>query len=110
VVRDYHFGVTPQSLVALRLIADDRAMIDVAARGYYVSGFGSDDVRGSETIFRGNAGFDVRIVGSHALGARFVHSIRFARYGSFPDQRLSEGTVTITYSYLGINHFNAVKW
>jgi hypothetical protein len=109
-VRDYHFGVTPQSLAALRLIGGDRTMMDVAARGYYVSGLGSDDTHGSETIFRGNAGLNVRVIGGHTLGARFVESIRYARYGKLPDRRLSEGTITVSYSFLGSNHFNAVKW
>jgi hypothetical protein len=31
-IRDYHFGVTPQALLAVRLIAGDRATLDVAAR------------------------------------------------------------------------------
>jgi hypothetical protein len=109
-IRDYHFGVTPQALVALRLIAADRVMIDMAAREYYVSGLGSDDVRGSETIFRGNVGVNVRIASGHTLGARFVASTRDARYGELPNKKLSEGTITFAYSYLGPHHFGAVKW
>ena len=109
-VRDYHFGVTPQSLVALRFIAGDRATVDITTRGYYVSGLGSDDTHGSEAIFRGSAGFNVRVIGGHTLGARFVESIRNARYGKLPDRRLSEGTITLAYYFLGSNHFNAVKW
>lgn len=34
--RDYHYGATPQGLLALRLIFGDRAMIDLTAREYYV--------------------------------------------------------------------------
>jgi hypothetical protein len=109
-IRDYHFGVTPQALATIRLLAGDRVMIDMAAREYYVSGLGSDDIRGSETIFRGNVGFNVRVVGGHALGARFVSSTRDARYGKQPDKKLSEGTVTFAYSYFGSNHFGAVEW
>lgn len=109
-IRDYHFGVTPQALLALRLITGDRTMFDMAAREYYVSGLGSDDAHGSETIFRGNFGISVRIVGGHAVGARFVESTRNAQYGQLPDKKLSEGTVTIAYSFLGGNHFSAVKW
>ncbi len=109
-IRDYHFGVTPQSLVALRLIAGDRAMVDMTTRGYYVSGLGSDDTHGSETIFRGNVGLTLRLIGGHSLAARYVESIRQARYGTLPDRRLSEGTVTVAYSFLGEKHFSAVKW
>ena len=85
-------------------------MIDLAAREYYVTGLGSDDIRGSETIFRGNAGVDVRLYGGHTLGARFVSLTRRAQYGALPDKRLSEGTLTLAYSFLGRNNFGAVKW
>jgi hypothetical protein len=109
-IRDYHFGVTPQALAALRFIAGDRLMLDLDAREYYVSGLGSDDVHGSETIFRGNAGANLRIIGGHTLGVRFVESTRDAKYGKMPNKRFSEGTVTIAYSFLGANQFSAVKW
>jgi hypothetical protein len=109
-IRDYHYGVTPQALLTLRFIAGSRAMLDMAAREYYVSGLGSDDVHGSETIFRGNLGINIRLVGGHALGVRFVQSTRDARYGKLPNRRLSEGTVTIAYSFLGAEQFGAVKW
>jgi hypothetical protein len=109
-IRDYHFGITPQGLATARLIANDRLMLDVGAREYYVSGLGSDDVHGSETIFRGNAGFNVRVVGGHAFGLRFVASTRSARYGKLPNVRSAEGTITFAYSFLGSGHFGAVKW
>ena len=92
-IRDYHFGMTPQALVTLRFIAGDRAMLDLAAREYYVSGLGSDDKRGSERIFRGSAGLSLRIIGGHTLGARFVASTRDARYGDLPNKKLSEAHV-----------------
>jgi uncharacterized protein with PIN domain len=60
-IRDYHFGMTHQGLLALRLLLGDRVMIDMTARDYYVTGVGSDDSRGSEKIFRGNIGATFRI-------------------------------------------------
>jgi Domain of unknown function (DUF3943) len=109
-IRDYHFGVTPQGLVALRLISSDRVMLDMTAREYYVSGLGSDDSQGSEKVFRGNFGITVRVVGGHSLGAQFVASTRDAKYGTLPNKKLHEGTVTVVYSFLGSNRFSAVKW
>ncbi len=108
--RDYHLGITPQTLGSLRFIFGDRAMFDLTARGYYVSGLGSDDTHGSETIFRGNFGASVRMVGGHTLGFRYVASTRDASYGKLPDNHFSEGAVTLVYSFLGANHFGAVKW
>ena len=109
-IRDYHFGVTPQALLAIRLIAGNRLSVDGDAREYYVSGLGSDDAHGSELIFRGNIGANVRIFGGHSLGVRYVASTRDARYGVFPDRRFNEGTVTLVYSFLGANQFGAVRW
>ena len=109
-IRDYHRGVTPQALVALRLIGGGRAMLDMAAREYYVSGKGSDDAQGSETIFRGDLGITVRVLGGHALGARYIASTRNAQYGKRPNVKLSGGTVTLSYSILGGNRLDAVKW
>ena len=108
-IRDYHFGATPQALLALRLIFGDRAMFDMTAREYYVSGLGSDDTQGSETIFRGAFGLTARIRGGHAIGAHFVASTRDARYGKQVNSKSSEGTVTVTYSILGGNRFSAMK-
>jgi hypothetical protein len=109
-IRDYHFGATPQALLALRFIGTDRLAIDLNAREYYVSGVGSDDTRGSETIFRGTIGATLRVYGNHAIGARFVASTRDARYGSVPDRKTSEGNLTVSYSLLGSGGVSAVKW
>jgi hypothetical protein len=109
-IRDYHYGLTPQALASLKLIAGDRAMFEGAARGYYVSGMGSDNTRGKETIFRGNAGITVRLIGNHALGARFIASSREAEYGTIPNRKLSDHTVTLSYAFLGRDRFGAVNW
>lgn len=109
-IRDYHYGVTPQALAALRVIAGNRVMFDFGAREYYITGLGSDDTQGSERIFRGSAGVSLRVIGGHTLGVRFVESTRDAHYGAVPDKRLSEQTVTLSYSFLGANGFSAVKW
>jgi hypothetical protein len=109
-IRDYHFGVTPQSLLSLRLLLGDRAMLDMTSRYYYVSGVGSDDSRGIERIFRGNLGATFRIHGSHAVGIQYVLSTRAAEYGTLPPKGTQEGTITLVYTILGREHFGAVKW
>jgi hypothetical protein len=108
--RDYHAGITPQALLALRLISGNRAMIDITGRQFYVQGTGSDAVEGSESILRGTIGLTVRLAGGHAIGARFVASTRRAEYGAQPDRETSEGTVTLSYSLLSGNGLSAVKW
>jgi hypothetical protein len=109
-IRDYHFGVTPQALLALRLIFGDRAMIDLTSRYYYVSGVGSDDSRGLERIFRGNIGTTFRLHGGDAIGLQYVLSTRSAEYGTLPPKNMQEGTITIVYTILGNRHFGSTTW
>jgi hypothetical protein len=106
--RDYHYGITPQGLVALRLIVGKRAMLDVTARDYYISGTGSDDKRGTEQIFRANAGIIVRIYGRNALGIQYVASHRDAHYNALPDRHQTVGTFSLTYTYLSDTKFGAI--
>ena len=76
--RDYHYGVAPQGLIALRLILGDRAMFDLTGRTYYITGRGGGDPGGRETIDRLNMGFTVRVYDRHALGITYLASIRNA--------------------------------
>ncbi|HBG05837.1 MAG: hypothetical protein A2075_03190 [Geobacteraceae bacterium GWC2_58_44] len=108
--RDYHYGTTPQGLLALRLLFGDRAMLEVAGRGYFVSGTGSDDARGSERIVRASSNLNVRVYGRHGIGLQYVKSIRDARYGTAPNRHQSDGTASLVYTFLGDTHFGAVEW
>ena len=48
--RDYHYGASPQALLALRLIFGDRVMFDFTGREYYVTGLLSSEPHGTENI------------------------------------------------------------
>lgn len=108
--RDYHYGVTPQGVLALRLLLSDRAVLETVARSYYVSGTGSDNSQGSERILRATANLNVRVIGRHGLGLQFVKSIRDAHYSSTPNTRQSDRTVSVVYTYTGLSNFGAVEW
>ena len=108
--RDYHYGVTPQGLLALRFIFGRRAMLDFNARDYYVSGTGSDDSTGSEQIFRGDVGLTFRVFEHQAVGIEYVESHRHGHYGTLPDRYQSEGTFSLVYNLLGSSRFGAVEW
>ncbi len=108
--RDYHYGATPQALLELRLILGDRAMLNVTAQEYYVSGLGSTEHRGSETIARGTASFTVRVYDRHAIALKYVASSRDAQYPDLPDTHQTIGTATIAYTFLGSTGFGAVEW
>ena len=108
--RDYHYGVAPQGLLALRLILGDRAMFDLTGRAYYVSGMGGGDPGGTENIARLDMGFTVRVYGRHALGIQYIASIRNAQYPDRADSNQSTGTVSIVYTLLGGDGFGTVEW
>ncbi len=108
--RDYHYGITPQGLVALRLILGDRASIDMSARDYYVSQFGGTESSGTENISRLDISFTLRVYKLHGITLRYVESHRDARYGIRNPTHQSVGTVSIVYSFLGQTRFGAVDW
>ena len=108
--RDYHNGISPQALLATRLIFADRAALDLELREYYVSGFASEENDGAENIFRGVGTLTVRVYDLHGLTLRYTISQRNAQYGELLDTRQTVGTVSVGYTYLGQTRFGAVDW
>ena len=109
--RDYHYGMTAQGLLATRLIFGDKAMFDLTAREYYISGLGSTQADGSERIFRGNASFTVSVYKRHALGIQYVMSRRDSSSSSLlPSYYQTVGTWSLAYNFLGDSRFGAVEW
>jgi len=107
--RDYHYGIAPQGLLALRLILDDKAMFDATARGYYISGLGSTETGGNETIGRLNMGLTVRIYGRHALGIQYLASGRDAHYPDQANSHQTAGIFSLVYTLLSDTRFGAVE-
>ncbi|MCX5827778.1 MAG: DUF3943 domain-containing protein [Deltaproteobacteria bacterium] len=107
--RNYHYGVDPQGLLALRLVFGNRAMLDVTGRAYYIGGTGSTEP-GTENIGRLNAGLTVRVYGRHALGIQYIASSRDAYYPNRADVHQTTGTVSLVYTLLGGTGFGAVEW
>jgi hypothetical protein len=107
--RNYHYGTTPQGLLALRLIFGDRLMLDTTAREYYVSNVGATE-NATESISRVDASCTVRLYGPHAVGIQYVYSRRDADYKNVPNRNQSVGTVMFVYNYLFDPSFGAVEW
>ncbi|MHB8481354.1 MAG: DUF3943 domain-containing protein [Nitrospiria bacterium] len=108
--RDYHYGVTPQGLLALSMIFGNVANFDITGREYYVSGVGSTEDHGAEAIFRGDAAFTVRVYGHHGITLKYIASSRDAHYPDLTDRHQTVGTVSLAYTFLSDTKFGAVEW
>lgn len=108
--RDYHYGASPQALLALRLILGDRAMFDVTGREYYVTGILSPEPQGRENIMRADASFTVRLFDRHGVALRYAVSHRDASYPNIEYRNQTVGTASLMYVLLGKSGFGAVDW
>ncbi|MDO8705177.1 MAG: DUF3943 domain-containing protein [Sulfuricaulis sp.] len=109
--RDYHYGATPQALLALRMLFGQAANLDLTARSYYVSSVASTEDRGSERIFRGDAAFTVRVHGPHAVTLNYNTSQRKAHYPDINDTHQTVTTLSLLYTYsFGETRFGAIEW
>ena len=107
---DYHYGVAPQALVALRLIFGERASLDLTGREYFVSSVGSAARGGHDNIARLDASFTVRVYERHGVSVRYLLNRRDAFYPDVGDSSQTRGTVGIFYTFLGHDRFGAVEW
>lgn len=108
--RDYHNGLTPQALLSLRLIAGDRAALELTGRDYYVSDVASDEKGGTENIARVDLGLTWRVHNLHGITLKYAFSHRAADYRQLDDTRQSVSSVSLGYTYLGHRWFGAVDW
>jgi hypothetical protein len=108
---DYHYGVAPQALLALRLIFGDRASIDLTGREYFVSRVGAaNTVGGHDNIIRADLAFTLRIRRQHAISIRYLLNRRDAAFAGQGDLTQTRGTIGIFYTLLGQDRFGAVDW
>jgi hypothetical protein len=105
---EYHYGVAPQALLALRLIFGERAALDLTAREYFVNQIGG--VGGHDNIARADISFTVRVNKQHAIAVKYLWNRRDATYAFLGDGTQENATVGILYSYVGNDRFGAVDW
>jgi hypothetical protein len=109
-VHEFRYGASPQALVAARLIYDDVAMLGFTVNDYFLSGgTGSGDTSGSENILRAQASLTVRVYGQHAIGVAYIQSSRDPRSSGISDTRQSVGALSLYYTFLGDEHFGALR-
>ena len=106
--RDYQYGVAPQALANLRLIAGRRGALDVTAREYFVSDVGGFGAGRRDLIFVGDASLAIRIYRRHALGLTYQLAGRSSDYVALPHRRQARSAVGAFYTFLGSGGFGAV--
>jgi hypothetical protein len=107
--RDYHYGVAPQALANLRVIAGRRAALDVTAREYFVSALGGFGGGQRDLVFLGDASLAVRVYRRHAIGFTYQRARRRSDFLELPDQMRARSTVGVFYTVLGSGGFGAVR-
>jgi hypothetical protein len=109
---DYHYGVAPQALLAMRFIFADRASLDITGREYFVSRVAADQAgrEGHDNIARADAAITWRVHKQHAVAIRYQWSQRDASYPDLGDRTQSRSTVGIFYTLLGREGFSAQDW
>ncbi|HEV2040815.1 MAG TPA: DUF3943 domain-containing protein [Casimicrobiaceae bacterium] len=107
---DYHYGLAPQALVALRFIFGERASIDLTGREYFVSRVAAAARGGHDNITRLDASFTVRVYQRHGIALRYLFNRRDAFYPDVGDSSQTRGTIGIFYTFLGHERFGAVDW
>jgi hypothetical protein len=107
--RDYHYGVAPQAVVNLRLIARRRAALDLTARDYFVSAVGGFGTGRRDLIFVGDTSLAVRVYRRHAVSLSYRLARRKSDLLALPDQTRARSTVGVFYTFLGSGGFGAVR-
>jgi hypothetical protein len=109
-LRENHYGVSPQALLALRFIYKDTASLDFTGREYFVSRLGAGNASGHDNILRGDATLTVKIHKQHAIAIKYLVTRRDESVLTLGDRTQTRGTVGIFYTMLGHDGFGAVDW
>lgn len=107
---DYHYGVAPQALLALRLIFGEKASLDVTGREYFVTRISAADRPGHDNIARVDVSLTWHIQKQHAIAVKYLWNRRDATFPDLGDRTQTRGTIGIYYTLLGHERFGAVDW
>jgi hypothetical protein len=107
---DYHYGVIPQALLALRLIFGQKASLDVTARDYFVTRISSAERAGHDNIGRVDVAWTWRIKKRHAVAIKYLWNHRDATFSDLIDRNQTRATIGIYYTLLGHDRFGATEW
>ena len=107
---EYHYGLAPQALLALRLIFGDRASLDLTVREYFVTNVAAAARGGRDNIFRVDASYTLRIKRRHAVTIKYLGNRRDAAFPDLGTRTQARATIGIFYTWLGQDGFGNVDW
>jgi hypothetical protein len=106
---DFHYGVTPQGTLALRLILGSRLSLDASGHTYYITDNYASRAPGTEHIDRLDTSLLFRLFGGHSISCGYSYLQREARYHALPSLSQRIGTVNVMYSYVTDMHLGRVN-
>lgn len=106
--RDYHYGLTPQSLLSLRLVFGKVASLDLAGRGYRITRTLSTADRGWENVGRADASLTMRLFGPHAITVKYLVTRRYASYPDLGVRDQRRDTLSVFYTLVRDRQFGVV--
>ena len=106
---NYHYGVAPQALANLRVIAGRRAALEVTAREYFVGTLGGFSTGQRDLVFVGDASLAIRVYRRHALAFTYQLARRSSVPLGLPDPTARRSRVGVTYTFLGSGGFGGVR-
>jgi hypothetical protein len=107
---DYHYGLAPQALFALRMVFGERSSLDLTAREYFVSDVAGASRRGHDNIVRVDASYTVRLKRRHALTIKYLGNRRDANFPELGATTQSRATIGVFYTWLGQDGFGNADW
>src|SRR5258706_1031499 len=107
---DYHYGLAPQGLLALRFIFGDTTSLDVTARDFFISRVAGAGTGGHDNIARTDLTLTARVRREHGIAVKYLWSRRDATFSSLGDLSQTHATIGLYYVYLGRERFGAVDW
>ncbi len=108
--RNYHYGISGQGSLSLRLILGTIAMLDMTGSQYHISDFAATAPRGNETVRNLTLGLTLRLSGRHAVGLQYLAAYRYARYPRVEHRNERINAFTLVYTFLSEDGFGAVDW
>jgi hypothetical protein len=106
---EYHYGLAPQALLALRMVFGERSSLDLTAREYFVSNIAANR-GGRDNIVRVDASYTLRIKRQHALTIKYLGNRRDAYFPDLGTRTQARATIGIFYTYLGQDGFGNFDW